>query len=250
MSQEFESTIWAGVRYHTTFRGVSFNLTTPTSRIRAFFPFTLHPHTTYKDKEVQDLNERLKRFRLEVNAWYIPELKDAYGEVKEEREQWIGKYYKIYNIWYATLSKEEQKKEDEDRYNQGACESEDRITRPYYEQNYERLIQKAERERKIKADQIQNLKEVNFIDDEPPAPPTAPKSPPNILIIEDSDEEEESKPEPPKPRPKSKKSILTLIEDSDEDEPDPEAVFVRLKDNKIVDILDPKPEEEGVSFLD
>jgi phage/plasmid-associated DNA primase len=85
----------------------------------------------------------------------------------------------------------------------------------------------------------------------PQAPPASPKSPPNILIIEDSDEEEEeeSKPEPPKPRPKSKKSILTLIEDSDEDEPDPEEVFVRLKDNKIVDILDPKP-EEGVSFLD
>jgi phage/plasmid-associated DNA primase len=85
----------------------------------------------------------------------------------------------------------------------------------------------------------------------PQAPPASPKSPPNILIIEDSDEEEEeeSKPEPPKPRPKSKKSILTLIEDSDEDEPNPEEVFVRLKDNKIVDILDPKP-EEGVSFLD
>ena len=72
------------------------------------------------------------------------------------------------------IEEEEQKKEDEDRYNQGACESEDRTTRPYYEQDYERLIQKAERERKIKADQIQNLKEVNFIDDEPPAPPVAP----------------------------------------------------------------------------
>ena len=200
----------------------------------------------YKDKEVQDLNERLKRFRLEVNAWYIPELKDAYGEVKEEREQWIGKYYKIYNIWYATLSKEEQKKEDEDRYNQGACESEDRITRPYYEQNYERLIQKAEREKQIKADQIQNLKEINFIDDEPQAPPAAPKSPPNILVIEDSDEEE-SEPEPPKPRPKSKKSILKLIEDSDEEEPDLEEELVRLKDSKIVDFLEP---EEEVSFIE
>ena len=211
--------------------------------------FQIEVNACYKDKEVQDLNERLKRFRLDVNAWYIPDLKDAYGEVKEERKQWIGKYYKIYNIWYATLSKEEQKKEDEDRYNQGACESEDRITRPYYEQRYERLIQEAERERKIKADQIQNLKEVNFIDEEPQASPAAPKSPPNILIIEDSDEEEEeeSKPEPPKPRPKSKKSILKLIEDSDEDEPDPEEVFVRLKDNKIVDILDPKSE---VSFLE
>jgi hypothetical protein len=81
----------------------------------------------------------------------------------------------------------------------------------------------------------------------PQAPPAAPKSPPKILVIEDSDEEEESKPEPPKPRPKSKKSILKLIEDSDEDEPDPEEVFVRIKDNKIVDILDPKSE---VSFLD
>ena len=70
-----------------------------------------------------------------------------------------------------------------------------------------------------------------------------------MLIIEDSDEED-SEPEPPKLRPKSKKSILKLIEDSDEDEPDPEEVFVRLKDNKIVDILDPKPEEEGLSFLD
>jgi hypothetical protein len=187
----------------------------------------------------------LKRFQLEVNACYIPELKYAYGQVKEEREQWIGKYYKIYNIWYATLSKEEQKKEDENRYNQGACESEDRITRPYYEQNYETLIQKAERERKIKADQIQNLKEVNFIDEEPPAPP-APKSPTNVLVIEDSDEEE-SEPEPPKPRPKSKKSILKLIEDSDEEEPESEEVFVRLKENKIVDFLEP---EEEVSFLE
>ncbi len=108
------------------------------------------------------------------------------------------------------------------------------------------MIQKAERERKIKADQIQNLKEVNFIDDEPPAPPVAPKSPPNILVIEDSDEEE-SEPEPPKPRPKSKKSILKLIEDSDEEEPDPEEEFVRLKDSKIVDFLEP---EEEVSFLE
>ena len=199
-----------------------------------------------KEKEVQELNERLKRFQLEVNACYIPELKYAYGQVKEERKQWIGKYYEIYNIWYATLSKEEQKKEDEDRYNQGACESEDRTTRPYYEQDYETLIQKAERERRIKADQIQNLKEVNFIDDEPPAPPVAPKSPPNILVIEDSDEEE-SEPEPPKPRPKSKKSILKLIEDSDEDEPDPEEEFVRLKDSKIVDFLEP---EQEVSFLE
>jgi hypothetical protein len=81
----------------------------------------------------------------------------------------------------------------------------------------------------------------------PPAPPAAPKSPPNILIIEDSDEEEESKPEPPKPRPKSKKSILKLIEDSDEDEPDQEEEFVRLKDSKIVDFLEP---EEEVSFLE
>ena len=80
----------------------------------------------------------------------------------------------------------------------------------------------------------------------PPAPPVAPKSPPNILVIEDSDEEE-SKPEPPKPRPKYKKSILKLIEDSDEDEPDPEEEFVRLKDSKIVDFLEP---EEEVSFLE
>ena len=80
----------------------------------------------------------------------------------------------------------------------------------------------------------------------PPVPPTAPASPPNVLIIEDSDEED-SEPEPPKPRPKSKKSILKLIEDSDEDEPEPEEVSVRLKDNKIVDFLEP---EEEVSFLE
>ena len=80
----------------------------------------------------------------------------------------------------------------------------------------------------------------------PPAPPAAPKSPTNVLIIEDSDEED-SKPESPKPQPKSKKSILKLIEDSDEEEPDPEEVFVRLKDSKIVDFLEP---EEGVSFLE
>ena len=72
-------------------------------------------------------------------------------------------------------------------------------------------------------------------------------SPSNVLIIEDSDEED-SEPEPPKPRPKSKKSILKLIEDSDEDEPDPEEELVRLKDNKIVDFLEPP--EEGVSFLE
>jgi hypothetical protein len=88
--------------------------------------------------------------------------------------------------------------------------------------------------------------EVNFIDEEPPAPPVAPKSPTNVLIIEDSDEEE-SEPEPPKPRPKSKKSILKLIEDSDEEEPDPKEEFVRLKDSKIVDFLEP---EEEVSFLE
>ena len=103
-----------------------------------------------------------------------------------------------------------------------------------------------EKENKIKADQIQNLEEVNFIDEEPPAPPAAPKSPPNILVIEDSDEED-SEPEPPKPRPKSKTSSLKLIEDSDEEEPEPEEVFVRLKDNKIVDFLEP---EEKSTFLD
>jgi hypothetical protein len=80
----------------------------------------------------------------------------------------------------------------------------------------------------------------------PQAPPTAPASPPNVLIIEDSDEED-SEPEPPKPRPKSKKSILKLIEDSDDDEPEPEEVSVRLKDNKIVDFLEP---EEEVSFIE
>ena len=52
---------------------------------------------------------------------------------------------------------------------------------------------------------------------------------------------------PPKPQPKSKKSILKLIEDSDEEEPDQEEEFVRLKDNKIVDFLEP---EEQVSFLE
>jgi hypothetical protein len=80
----------------------------------------------------------------------------------------------------------------------------------------------------------------------PPAPPAAPKSPPSILVIEDSDEEE-SEPEPPKPRPKSKKSILKLIEDSDEEEPDQEEEFVRIKDSKIVDFLEP---EQEVSFLE
>ena len=41
--------------------------------------------------------------------------------------------------------------------------------------------------------------------------------------------------------------IDELIEDSDEEEPDQEEEFVRLKDSKIVDFLEP---EEEVSFLE
>jgi cell division septum initiation protein DivIVA len=175
-----------------------------------------------KEKEVQDLNEQFEKMRLEFEAYkkqFPPqgpqappapapppgfyELKRAYAQVKEESKIFAEKSRENYKKWYATLSTEEQKKEDERRYNEGATESANREPKTDWAREYESIIKKMERENKIKADQLQNLKEVNFIDEEPPV---SPKSPPNILVTEDSDEEE-SEPEPPKPRPKSKKSI-------------------------------------------
>ena len=47
-----------------------------------------------------------------------------------------------YKMWYATLSKEEQKKEDERRYNQGACESVNKEPRTDWAREYESIIKK------------------------------------------------------------------------------------------------------------
>jgi len=219
---------------------------------------------TDKEKEVQDLNEQFEKMRLEFEAYKkqfppqgpppapasapgIYELKKAYQQLKEERDERNEESRQKQVKLYEALSKEERKKYDEDKYNQGAYESEHREHKNDWVDEYESIIKRIERENKKNERRNKvNIDEVDFIDEEPPAPPVAPKSPPSILVIEDSDEEE-SEPEPPKPRPKSKKSILKLIEDSDEEEPDPEEEFVRLKDSKIVDFLEP---EQEVSFLE
>jgi hypothetical protein len=202
---------------------------------------------------VNDLNEQYEKMRLEheelktmfeergkalkeLHKEYVPELKYAYAAVKEERKSWMEKYYEIYRIWYATLSKEEAKKEDERKYNEGACESEHRITRPYYEFEYERLIRKAE----IAKQYVKAKEGANFIDEDTDEPPQVPKKieKPYVRVIDDDSDDEQECP-PPKPKPKSKpvKSVLSIIDGSD-DESEEETTTINATGHKIMKALD------------
>ena len=146
---------------------------------------------------------------------------------KKREMKWLRNQFKIIRSGMRHYQQKNKRKKTKEDITKGRLSQLTGNLKQIGPVSMNQLSKKMERENKRKADQIQNLEEVNFIDEEAPAP----KSPTNVQIIEDSDEEEEeeSKPEPPKPRPKSKKSILKLIEDSDEEEPDPEEVFVRLK---------------------
>ena len=99
-----------------------------------------------KEEEVNDLNEQFEKMRLEFEAYKkniqsqgYPELKLAYAEVKDRAKEMAEEKRIYYNKWYATLKKEEQKEEDERRYNQGACESENRIGKTCYENEYKKI---------------------------------------------------------------------------------------------------------------
>ena len=111
-----------------------------------------------------------------------------------------------YNKWYATLTKEEQKEEDNRKFNEGSCRSENNSGQPCYEREYEKIVNKLK------------------------APPRAPVRS-VINFIEDSDEKSD-----PPPAKAPVKSILSMIDDSDEEEED-EGKTVRIKDNKIMKAL-------------
>jgi len=133
-----------------------------------------------KEEEVNDLNEQYEKMRLEFEAYkqrfpavaqqapavrennYLPELKLAYAQVKEERKEMAEKYSEYYKKWYATLSKEEQKNEDKRKYNEGAHESANREPNTNWVREYDFLIRKAE-----KAKHYVKAKEgANFIDED------------------------------------------------------------------------------------
>ena len=112
-----------------------------------------------------------------------------------------------YKKWYSTLTDGEKKLEDDREYNQGACESENRIGRPCYEQEYESLIRKAE-----KAKLYVKAKEgVDFI------------------------EEDIDKSPKPKPKPTKVKSILSIIDGSDDES---EGETINAKDHKIMKAME------------
>jgi hypothetical protein len=138
---------------------------------------------TDKEKEIQDLNEQFEKMRLEFEAYKkqfppqgpqappapppgIYELKRAYAQVKEERADMTKKWRLYYDMWYATLPKEEQKKETERYHNEGSCESENRIGKTDWEHEYEKLINKQQKAIKVPEPEA----EINFIDELEAAP--------------------------------------------------------------------------------
>ena len=136
----------------------------------------------------------------------------AYEQISEERKDWVNKSRLYYDKWNATLSKQEQKKEDERRYNEGACASENRIGKTDWVDEYESLIQKGKKTK-------QNIKikdEINFID-------------------EDS-EEEVVKPAPIK-------KVIREITSESESESDSDTLELN-EDENILSILDEAESEE------
>lgn len=92
-----------------------------------------------KEEEVNDLNEQYEKMRLEheelkerfedtrealkeIQRGY-PELKLAYEKVKEETEKEANKKVFYYKKWFATLTDEEKKEEENLQYNERIVES-------------------------------------------------------------------------------------------------------------------------------
>jgi len=114
-------------------------------------------------KEFEEMRKALK----EIQQGY-PELKLAYAEVKDRAKEMVNEKYVYYKKWYATLTDIEKKEEDVRKYNEGACQSENRIGKFCWEREYEKI------EKKLKS---------------PPQQPAKCKS--IIDFIDDSDDEDE-----------------------------------------------------------
>jgi len=186
-----------------------------------------------KEEEVNDLNEQYEKMRLEFEAYkqqfpavppqapvvkensYIPELKLAYAQIRKEQKEASEKSSELHKKWYAALSKEEQKKEDERSYNEGAHESENRDKwKTDYVEEYESLIRKAEKAKEKAKLYVKAKEGANFIDEDIDDPPPPPK---------------------PEPKQSKVKSVLSIIDGSDdEDEGEEESTTINVKSHKIV----------------
>ena len=87
--------------------------------------------------ELEELKKQLDNVKVVKENNYASELKQAYEQITGERKEWVSKYRVYYDKWYATLSKQEQKKEDERRHNEEAHASEDRIGKIDWVNEYE-----------------------------------------------------------------------------------------------------------------
>ena len=121
----------------------------------------------------------------------------AYEQITGERKDWVSKYKLYYDKWYATLSKQEQKKEDERRYNEGACASENRIGKTDWVDEYESLIKT---DKKTKQ-HIKIKDEINFIDEDSEEEEKKPAPIKKVIkeVFSDSESESDSDDEPKKP---------------------------------------------------
>jgi len=121
--------------------------------------------------EHENMKERFEEMRKalkEMQSQGYPELKLAYAEVKDRAKEMANEKYVYYKKWYATLTDIEKKEEDVRKYNEGACQSENRIGKTCWEREYEKI------EKKLKS---------------PPQQPAKCKS--IIDFIDDSDDEDE-----------------------------------------------------------
>ena len=155
--------------------------------------------------ELEELKKQLNKVEVIKENNYASELKQAYEQITGERKEWVSKYTFYYDKWYATLSKQEQKKEDERRYNEGAHASEDRIGKIDWVNEYESLIKTD----KKTTQSIKIKDEVNFID-------------------EDSEEEEEK----PAPIKKVIKEVFSESESESDSDEEPKPIKLPNKYKK------------------
>jgi hypothetical protein len=119
-------------------------------------------------KNMKERFEEMRKALKEMQSQGYPELKLAYAEVKDRAKEMANEKYVYYKKWYATLTDIEKKEEDVRKYNEGACQSENRIGNTCWEREYEKI------EKKLKS---------------PPQQPAKCKS--IIDFIDDSDDEDE-----------------------------------------------------------
>ena len=115
--------------------------------------------------EHENMKERFEEMRKalkEMQSQGYPELKLAYAEVKDRAKEMANEKCVYYKKWYATLTDIEKKEEDVRKYNEGACQSENRIGKTCWEREYEKI------EKKLKSPPLQPAKcksIIDFIDD-------------------------------------------------------------------------------------